>query len=95
MTGITEIKINGTIKSLKFGQYAVHEYINLTGVEIGSIKEVGEDYTQLDLATDVIFCGLVGACRVNKQVVDFTREDVAVWIDDVTILDQLKAIKEF
>jgi len=95
MTGITEIKINGTIKSLKFGNYALYEYTKLTGADIGNIKEIGENYTQLDLATDVIFCGLIGACRVNKEVVDFTREDVSVWIDDVSQLDQLNAIKEF
>ena len=95
MTGIIEIKINNSIKPLKFGNYALYEYTKLTGADIGNIKEIGDDYTQLDLATDVIFCGLVGACRVNKEVVYFNREDVSIWIDDVSQLDQLNAIKEF
>lgn len=95
MTGIVEITINGEVKQLKFANFAIEQYTRLTGADIGSIKEVSEDYSQLDMVSDIIFCGLVGACRSNGKVVDFTKEDVNMWMDDVSYTDQLLVIKEF
>ena len=95
MTGILEITLNGEVKQLKFGNYSLEKYTQITGADIGSIKEIGEDYTQLDMVVDIIFCGLVGSYRSNKKVVDFTIDDVQIWVDNITYVDQLNVIKEF
>jgi len=95
MTGIIEVTLNGEVKQLKFGNYALEQYTKLTGVDIGSIKQLSDDYTQLDMTADIIYCGLFGAYRSNKKVVDFTVQDVQSWVDSMGYGDQLIVIKEF
>jgi len=95
MTGIVEITINGEVKQLKYANFALEAYTKLTGADIGTIKEVSEDYSQLDMTSDIIYCGLVGSCRSKGEAVTFSKEDVNRWIDDVSMVDQLSAIKEF
>lgn len=95
MTGIIEVTLNGEVKQLKFGNYALEQYTKLTGVDIGSIKQLGDNYSQLDMTADIIYCGLFGAYRSNKKVVDFSIEDVQSWVDSMAYGDQLIIIKEF
>jgi hypothetical protein len=95
MTGIIEVTLNGEVKQLKFGNYALEKYTKLTGVDIGNIKQLDDNYTQLDMTADIIYCGLFGAYRANKKVVDFTIDDVQSWVDSMGYADQLVVIKEF
>jgi len=95
MTGIIEVTLNGEVKQLKFGNYALEQYTKLTGVDIGSIKQLDDNYSQLDMTADIIYCGLFGAYRSNKKVVDFTIQDVQSWVDSLSYGDQLVVIREF
>jgi hypothetical protein len=95
MTGIIEVTLNGEVKQLKFGNYSLEQYTKVTGADIGTVKEITEDYTQLDMIADIVFCGLFGSYRANKKVVDFTVEDVQSWVDNINYVDQLKVIREF
>ena len=95
MTGIIEITLNGEVKQLKFGNYALEKYTKLTGVDIGNLKQLDDNYSQLDMTADIIYCGLFGAYRSNKKVVDFTLEDIQSWVDSMGYADQLTVIKEF
>ena len=95
MTGIIEVTLNGEVKQLKFGNYSLEQYTKVTGADIGTIKEITDNYTQLDMIADIVYCGLFGACRANKKVVDFTIEDVQSWADSINYVDQLKVIREF
>ena len=56
MTGIVEITINGEVKQLKYANFALEAYTKLTGADIGTFKEVSEDYSQLDMTSDIIYC---------------------------------------
>ena len=90
-----EIKLNNELKSLKFSNYALECFTKITGSEIGEIKEISENYTQLDLIADIIYSGLIGNCRATNTKIDFTKEDVVCWVDDLSYTDQLLVIKDF
>lgn len=90
-----EVKLGGEVKQLKFGNYALEVYTKLTGSDIGTIKEVGENYSELDCTTDVAYAGLVGNYRVKGKVVDFTIDDVREWIDDVDFQTQAQILTAF
>ncbi len=95
MNGYIEIKLGNEKRGLKFANYALEYYTNLTGVNIGELKEVGEDYSQLEMTADIILSGLVGTARSKGEVLELTREDVLRMMDDVSYTDQLLVIKEF
>lgn len=95
MIGIVEVTLNGSVKQLVFANYALEQYTKLTGSDIGQLKNIDQNYSQLDMVADLCYCGLVGYYRRNKLVVDFTHEDVKCWVDEISLADQLKVIKEF
>ena len=95
MTGVIEVTLNGEVKELRFGNYAFEKYNKITGTSAGFIKEINEDYLQLDMVADIIYCGLFGQYRVNKKVIDFTIDDIRNSMDSISYIDQLKVIKEF
>lgn len=90
-----QITINGNLVQLKFGNYALKKYTELTGMDIGAIKELTDDYTDLDLACDVIFSGLFGNAKYKGEVLAMSYEDLKKEMDEVTILDRMKALKAF
>jgi len=93
---IVEITINGELKQLVFDHRAYEKYTLMTGADIGSLKEITAEYSQLDMVRDYIVCGLFGYYRKNGLIWD---ENLCAEIDkamgDVTMLDQLKVIQEF
>ena len=60
MNGILELTLNGEVKQLKFSNYALETYTKISGSDIGNIKEIGEDYSQLQMVADLIYSGLTG-----------------------------------
>jgi len=95
MNGQIEITLNGEIKLLKFGNYALHKYTEITGSDIGQIKEITEDYSQLEMTADIIYCGLFGYSKSKGEALQVSRDEVKLWVDDINYIDQLNAIKEF
>lgn len=95
MTGIAEVTLNNEIKQLIFANYALEAYTKLTGANIGEVKEISDEYSQLDMVADLCYCGLIGFYRRNGKVVDFTHDEVKMWVDELSLADQLKVIKEF
>lgn len=95
MAGIIEIKLGNEVRQLKFANYALEHYTKITGTDIGSIKQVDENYSQLEMTADIILCGLVGWCKSNGKVLDLTKDDIIMLMDDVSYTDQLQVIKEF
>jgi hypothetical protein len=90
-----EVVLNGEVKLLKFGNYALEKYTEITGAGIGEIKEVSDDYSQLEMTADIIYCGLFGYARSKGEAMEITREQVKEWIDDVSYISQLEVIREF
>lgn len=95
MTGIIEITLNNKTEQLNFGNYALEKYVKVTGVDIGNVKSVSEDYSQTDMVADIVFSGLFGNARVNGVKFEFTIEEVRKWCNDLSMVDQLQVIREF
>lgn len=95
MTNIIEVTLNGEVKQLKFGNYALEKYTQLTGADIGTIKQLSDDYMQLDLVADIVYAGLFGYYRSTKKIVDFDIDQIKDWIDVMSYPDQLIVIKQF
>lgn len=95
MTGIIEITLNNKTEQLNFGNYALEKYVKVTGVDIGNVKAVSEDYSQTDMVADIVFSGLFGNARVNGVKFEFTIEEVRKWCNDLSMVDQLQVIREF
>ena len=95
MNGILELTLNGEVKQLKFSNYALETYTKISGSDIGNIKEIGEDYSQLEMVADLVYSGLTGYYRGKSLIINFTFEDVVEWVDDLSYEGQLQVIECF
>jgi hypothetical protein len=95
MNGILEVTLNGEIKQLKFSNYSLETYTRISGSDIGNIKEIGENYSQLQMVADLIYSGLTGYYRSKSLIIDFSYEDVVEWVDDLNYETQLQVTKCF
>ena len=95
MNGILEVTLNGEVKQLKFSNYSLETYTRISGSDIGNIKEIGENYSQLQMVADLIYSGLTGYYRSKSLIIDFSYEDVVEWVDDLNYETQLQVIKCF
>jgi hypothetical protein len=95
MNGILEVTLNGEIKQLKFSNYSLETYTRISGSDIGNIKEIGENYSQLQMVADLIYSGLTGYYRSKSLIIDFSYEDVVEWVDDLSYETQLQVTKCF
>jgi len=95
MNGILEVTLNGEVKQLKFSNYSLETYTRISGSDIGNIKEIGENYSQLQMVADLIYSGLTGYYRSKSLIIDFSYEDVVEWVDDLNYETQLQVIKTF
>lgn len=84
---ITEIKLNGVVRTVRFNGYAREALGRLYSADpleaASKLMEVLKE-SALAASSDLIFCGLVGDYRVRRQPVDFTAEDVALWVGEAT-----------
>lgn len=88
-----KITINGTDLTLSFGNYAFKKYNEITKTEAGTIKEFDAEYTELDMLSDLIYCGVYGFAKMNNQVQTLTQADVKVLCNDIDYLTQLEVSK--
>lgn len=68
-----QINIGGKLRNLKYNQLALEEIIKS---DISSISGMGASYT-------IVHAGLIAACYVAREKVDFTFENVCDWIDEL------------
>lgn len=95
MNGLIEVTLNGEVKQLKFSNYSLETYTRISGSDIGNIKEIGENYSQLQMVADLIYSGLTGYYRSKSLIIDFSYEDVVEWVDDLNYETQLQVTKCF
>jgi hypothetical protein len=95
---IAEISLGGIVRIVNFNNHfreAVGRLYDLDPLEairkLAGMWEVS--YTAA--AEDVIFCGLVGHCRFMRQPVDFTVQDVSLWLETAQDEDIAPALKVF
>lgn len=95
---ITELKINGQIRTLNFNNYGREALARFYGKDALSItQELSRSWNEslLILAADCVYWGLVGDYRVNRRTVDFTIQDVTKWLEQADDNELAPAIKVF
>lgn len=92
---MTIINIGGKNRTLRFGNYALMAYNALTQTKALEIKEINETYQHIDFVRDVIYCGLVASHKVSKEEIDFTIDDVTIWVDEMDLSNIEIVIKDW
>lgn len=81
-TGEIVINVKGAERTLKFGTLSSALFCEAEGIKL---KEMGaritnpEPYSQINL----IHSAAVAYCKISKVEIDFTKEEVTEWIDEV------------
>lgn len=79
MTGYIQLELGGKKRGVKFGNYALMEYSKLNGTGVAEVTEPNP----IILCADLLYCGLKNNCFIKREVEDFTREDVLMWVDEM------------
>lgn len=80
---INWIEIGGETRPARFGMSALYYYEMETGQSaVSAFAEMqGGSVSIVKLAT-LLYCGLKAGCLSEKRPVNFSLQDVAVWMDD-------------
>ena len=65
-----------------FGWAAVEKFEELTKIPFANMGEALSDM-KADVLISFVYAGLYGGATKTKQPVDFTRDDVVNWLDDI------------
>lgn len=79
--GYIQLELGGKKRGVKIGNYALMEYSKITGTGVLEF----DNENPIKLCTDLIYCGLKNNAYIKKELVDFTMDDVLVWVDDMPI----------
>jgi hypothetical protein len=78
MNGYTQIEFKGKLRGIKFGMLAVQQIMlaaSKLNAELGNAIDIA-------LIPEVLYWGLYN-CSINKrEIIDYTFEDVAEFVDD-------------
>lgn len=89
MNGYINVELGGVNRGIKFGNRALLDVMSKHQITGGNIK------FSFDLVADLIYFGLVNNCMIKKENVDFTDDDVAVWVDDMDMDKLLEIFQVF
>ena len=75
------IAIGGEMRPIHYGFAALGEWCDLTNTSLQDLGGLGQNIS-LSAAIQLIWCGLKHGSRRKKEVIKYTADDVADWIDD-------------
>jgi hypothetical protein len=93
-----DIKLGGKVRTVNFNGHFREALGRLYDIDpLEAIKRLAETWkdSYTSAAEDVVFCGLVGNCRFMRQPVDFTVQDVSIWLESANDADLAPALKVF
>lgn len=93
-----DIKLGGVIRTVNFNGHFREALGRLYDTDpLEAVRQLADTWRESYrcAAEDVIFCGLVGNCRFMRQPVDFTVQDVSIWLDSSTDEELAPALKVF
>lgn len=79
--GYIQLDLGGKKRGVKLGNYALLEYSRLNGTGVIEFN----DENPIKLCSDLVYCGLKNNAYIKKEIVDFTLDDVIIWVDDMPI----------
>jgi len=77
--GYIQLELGGKKRGIKFGNYALMEYSKINGTGVVEFNEENP----IKLCSDLIYCGLKNNSYIKKEIMDYTMDDVLVWVDDM------------
>jgi len=80
-SGYIQLELGGKKRGIKLGNYALMEYSKINGTGVVEFN----DENPIKLCTDLIYCGLKNNAYIKKEIMDYTMDDVLVWVDDMPI----------
>lgn len=92
MRGIVSREIGGKVRHFHFG---TQMFIDLEekGLSLSKFQSRMQE-KMFSTTADILYHAAVSFCKINKQDVDFEREDVSVWIDEMGISDSVQMITD-
>jgi len=75
-------------RPIYFGWVAIEKFESLTGI---TFSKMGDALQNMSASTMIDFCyaGLYGGAKKERIEVDFERDDVAEWLDEVKDLSKM------
>jgi len=89
--GYIQLELGGKKRGIKFGNYALMEYSRINGTGVVEFNEENP----IKLCSDLIYCGLKNNCYIKKEIMDFTMDDVLIWVDDMPMSQVTDVINLF
>jgi hypothetical protein len=89
--GYIQLELGGKKRGIKFGNYALMEYSKINGTGVVEFNEENP----IKLCSDLIYCGLKNNSYIKKEIMDFTMDDVLVWVDDMPMSQVTDVISLF
>ncbi len=83
--GFAEIEIGGKKRPVKYGWNTLILLEEKTGINTLHLTGLDRGLLKATVQTAVVEIGLSEGCRVTDTAMDFTREDVADWIDEAGV----------
>ena len=80
-SGYIQLELGGKKRGVKLGNYALMEYSKINGTGVVEFN----DENPIKLCTDLIYCGLKNNAYIKREIMDYTMDDVLVWVDDMPI----------
>src|SRR5690606_36412024 len=81
---IVEFQFEGQKGGLKFGNQAVRLIMEMRGIRsLMDLMREMSDPGNIPFVLDMLYCSAVSYAASNKIKVDFTKEDVADWMDEI------------
>ena len=77
--GYIQLELGGKKRGIKFGNYALMEYSKINGTGVVEFNEENP----IKLCSDLIYCGLKNNSYIKKEIMDYTMDDVLIWVDDM------------
>jgi hypothetical protein len=83
---IVEFDVKGVKRGFKFGTSTVGMVMEMRGIKtlIDFITAMS-DPGNIPFVLDLLYCSAVSYARASKKEVDFTKDDVADWIDEIGV----------
>jgi hypothetical protein len=89
--GYIQLELGGKKRGIKFGNYALMEYSKINGTGVVEFNEENP----IKLCSDLIYCGLKNNSYIKKEIMDFTMDDVLIWVDDMPMSQVTDVINLF
>lgn len=92
MKGIISKEVDGKVRHFHFGTQMFLQ-LEDAGITLSNMQEKMKE-KMFNTTIEIMYNAATAYCKVNKKDVDFERDDVSVWVDEIGINDSVNMITE-